>query len=129
MDALRYASSRDLDRHEGLETTHTEPRFRALLTEGDAGVLSIATRPTRSEDAWRSDDVRLLGGRRGNPARLTLARFRCSSGGAEQRGATLTQACLRLHRESPDQLSRRGKVPHQPDCLPSTDIRLRVVTI
>lgn len=40
--------------------------------------------------------------RRGDPARLTLARFRCSSGGAEQRGATLTQACLRLHRESPD---------------------------
>ena len=40
--------------------------------------------------------------RRGDPARLTLARFLCSSGGTEQRGATLTQACLRLHRESPD---------------------------
>ncbi len=35
--------------YHGAETTHSEPMFRALLNEGDAGVLSITTRLTRSE--------------------------------------------------------------------------------
>jgi hypothetical protein len=45
---------------------------------------------------------RELGGMESKVTISYPARFRCSSGGAEQRGATLTQACLRLNRESPD---------------------------
>jgi hypothetical protein len=78
-------------------------RYLGLANQGRRwGAFHRDARPRSSEGAWRSDDVRLFGRRRSDPARLTFARFRCSSGDTQQRGATLTQACLRLHRESPD---------------------------